>query len=262
MKKIFLAIAVCLFMTSIMSGCKHNEREYFDAEYTALNMWLGSQRTPTETATYNFVHHNDMDYISFYVRLTGVPVDYDRTFNIEAVEGDISKVDYVTEDYVLAAGEYEATFPIYFAKPEDYNEFRDSDGYIVFKLKAGSTFEDGAESTGGIELNRLHIVLQNSVTKPWNWDEDTYPYMPLANYFGSYSNVKYEFMAGVIGLSDIRVLYGTDLSEEAENVITYLQANYLATKCRTALVEFNADPENIASGKAPLTDEYGFAVTF
>lgn len=252
---------MCLLICSI-SGCQYNDRELYDTEYTALNIWFGTNRDATATATYNFVNHQDMDSMIFYVRLSGVPADHDRTFALEAVEGDINKVTYVLGNYVLPAGAYSGSYPIYFAKPDNYDQFREEDGYIVFKLKEGSAFKEGAENSNSIALNQLYVILQNSVSKPWNWDEDTYPYRSLSFYFGSYSGVKYEFIVSTLGLSDFRILYGTDLSEEADNVVTYLQAAYFVTKCQTALIAFNADAENIALGLAPLTDEYGFTVTF
>ncbi len=262
MKKIVAFTIVCLLAAG-MIGCEQNEREYFDTDYSALNIWVGLANAPAEALTYNFVTHNDMDAVTFYARISGKATGYDRTFTLEAVAGHIDKVEFFTQEYTIPAGEYSASFPIYFAKPANYSEFRYSEGYLVFKVKS-DYFAEGARSDRGVNMNRLHFVFQNNVTKPYNWDSDTYPMQPggLRYYFGSYSDVKYEFMIKTLGLTDIRPLVSGDAAEYPDNVYSHVEVNFFVTKCRSALSLFNADPANIASGKAPLTDEFGFPVSF
>jgi hypothetical protein len=253
MKKIFTAIVICLFMVS-MSGCKKNERMYFDTTHPALNIWFGTTAgTVLEQTTFNFAYQNDMDSVIFNARLSGEVVDYDRTFTLEAVDGDISKVDYVFGDYMIPAGEYLVQFPIYFRKPANFNEFKDEEGSIVFKMKANSEFFEGAQGQ-----NSITVTLKNAVGKPDNWDAEVSSYYrTLTYYFGTYSDVKYAFIINVTGMSNFRIYYSTSLpAGTPDNVIPSSQAQYMNRQCRTALAKYNE------TNTVPLTDEFGNLVEF
>lgn len=253
MKKIFTVIVICLFMV-IMNSCKKNERIYFDTTHTALNIWFGTAAgTVLAQTTYNFAYQNDMDSVMFNARLSGEVVDYDRPFTLEAVEGDISKVSYVLGNYMIPAGAYIAQFPIYFKKPANYNEFKDKEGSIVFKMKANNEFVEGAEN-----LNSVTVILKNVVGKPDNWDgEINSYYRALTYYFGVYSDVKYSFIINITGRSNFRIYYSTSLpAGTPDNVITSSQAQYMNRQCRTALAKYNE------TNTVPLKDEFGNIVEF
>ena len=255
MKKIFAAIVICLFIVS-MNGCKKNERIYFDTTHTGLNIWFGTSAgtgTVLAQTTYNFAYQKDMDSVIFNARLSGKVADYDRPFTLEAVEGDINKVDYVFGDYMIPAGEYLAQFPIYFKKSANFNEFKDKEGTIVFKVKANEEFQEGAE-----ERNSINVVFKNSVGKPDNWDSEvTSLYRALTYYFGIYSDVKYAFLINVTGMSNFRIYYSTSLpAGTPDNVITSSKAQYFNRQCRAALTQYNE------SNTVPLTDEFGNIVEF
>lgn len=239
-----------------MSSCKKNERIYFDTTRTALNIWFGTSAgsgTVLAQTTYNFAYQNDMDSVIFNARLSGKIVDYDRPFTLEAVEGDISKVEYVLGDYMIPAGEYLAQFPVYFRKPANFNEFKDKDGTIVFKVKANEEFLEGAEG-----LNSITVTFKNAVGKPDNWDSEvTSLYRALTYYFGTYSDVKYAFIINVTGMSNFRIYYSTSLpAGTPDNVITSAKAQYMNRQCRAALTKYNE------TNTVPLTDESGNAVEF
>jgi hypothetical protein len=255
-------MSVCLFAAS-MGGCKQNELNYFDESYSALNIWLGLADRPTDNLVYNFAYRHDMDEVTFYARITGKAVDYDRPFTLKAIAGHLDKVHVYTYDYVIPAGAYTANFPIRFGKPPFYSEFRYEDGYLVLKVES-EHFAEGAKSGNNVNMDRLLFILLNGVTKPFNWDSDTSPYLSLTRYFGTYSDVKFEFIIQTLGISEFRSLYSSgyvDLSEYPDNVYTHVMMDYFALRCRAALATFNSNPENIALGLAPLIDEHGFPVT-
>lgn len=261
MKRISQFIIMCLFL-SVMNSCQKNERDFFDIDYSALNIWLGTQTAPIASSYYNFIGHHHMDSVMFHARISGLATDYDRPFTLEVVRGDVDRITYYLGDYMIPAGEIYATFPIHIGKPDGFDSFRYADGTLVFRVKANEYFSEGAIGTNGVALNRLQLIFQNSVSKPWNWDADTYPYYRLSYFFGSYSNVKYEFMINTLGISDFRILYGSNLEGQESNVISWAQAAYFQTKCQTALATYNSNSDNIASGRAPLKDENNFEVAF
>jgi len=237
-----------------LNSCKKNERIYFDTTHTALNIWFGTTTgTVLTQTTYNFAYQNDMDSVMFNARLSGEVADYDRPFTLEAVEGDISKVGYVLGNYKIPAGQYIVQFPIYFKKPANFNEFKDKEGSIVFKMKANNEFVEGAE-----DLNKVTVILKNAVGKPDNWDaEVTSLYRALTYYFGTYSDVKYGFVINVTGMSNFRIYYSTSLPEGTpDNVITSSKAQYMNRQCRAALAKYNE------TNTVPLKDEFGNIVEF
>lgn len=249
MKRIYLLLVWAI----LLCGCSKNDLYYYDADRSALNIWLGTASVAADSVTYNFAYTvTERDSVMFRYRLSGYPADYDRHFELEATEGDGNLVYYSFGDYVVRAGQYEGTFPIYIDKPEGYAEFRGSPGYMVFRLKENTEFEQGAN-----ERSSLRIAFRNYVAKPDNWDSDIYPNMPLANYFGTYSDVKYGFIIQVTGLSNFRVRYTVSQDPNlADNEITAIHAVYLRDKCRAALLEYNATHDE------PLLDENRQAVVF
>lgn len=253
MRKIFTIIVICLLLVS-MSSCTKNERIYFDTSHTALNIWFGTETgTVLAQTTYNFAYKKDMDSVIFFARLTGKVVDYDRSFTLEAVEGDINKVEFVFGKYTIPAGKYIIQFPIYFKKPANFTEFKDKDGTIVFKMKSNNEFLEGAE-----QYNSITVLLKNNVGKPDNWDSEvTSLYRALTYYFGAYSDVKYSFIINVTGMSNFRIYTSTTLpAGTPDNVITSSQAQYLNRQCRTELAKYNE------TNAVPLKDEFGNLVEF
>jgi len=253
MKKIFTVIVVSLFMIG-MSSCTKNERMYFDTTHSALNIWFGTETgTALLQTTYNFAYQKDMDSVVFNARISGRVADYDRSFTLEAVEGDINKVEFVLGNYKIPAGQYFVKFPIYFKKPANYTEFKDKEGTIVFKMKQNNEFLTGAE-----QFNSITVALKNSVGKPDNWDSEvTSLYRALTYYFGAYSDVKYSFIINVTGMSNFRIYYSTTLpAGTPDNVITSSKAQYLNRQCRAALAKYNE------TNTVPLKDEFGNLIEF
>ena len=99
--------------------------------------------------------------------------------------------------------------------------------------------------------------MKNYLSKPDNWDADQYPLRPLSAYFGEYSKVKYQFMIQELNLVDFNISYNATISyDEETNTLSHNYANYLVSKMKLALEEYNATHDT------PLTDETGNIVTF
>ena len=195
-----------------LSSCQKNEMLFLDLDAKpALNVWFGTlgpplpghgfgPDSPRDSVIHNFALQlpGIPASVMFHARLMGgVPADVDRTFMLEAVSGDIDKVDFVAGPFVLAAGEYQNSFPIIFNRPEDFNEFTETPGHIVFRLKENENFQAGA-----INRRDLHVNFVNGVIMPYNWYAMNVPsafHQRMEIPFGAYSKVKHAFIVSVIG---------------------------------------------------------------
>lgn len=254
--KIIKALVAVGILAATFSGCSKNEYPEFDANYSALNIWFGTENIPQDSITYNYSYTLGEQTVHFYARAIGVLADKDRTFQLEAYDGDLDEAQgsYTLGDYILKAGETIGEFDITFdtSKLKDADAFTQKDGHLKLRLKPNDEFQQGAK-----ELQTLTIVLKNYLDKPDNWDEATYPMMALSRYFGDYSKVKYQFMIQVLDMVDFKVNYNTSVRyDEETNTISSNYANYLASKMKLALEEYNNTHDT------PLTDETGNIVTF
>ncbi|WP_432711617.1 DUF4843 domain-containing protein [Pedobacter sp.] len=251
MKRKLLYIA-CIVL--LWCSCKKSEELVFPQEFNALNIWLGTDPQKPDSLTYNYAFKslNDMDTISFSVRLTGLPSAVDREFQLKAIGGDTLRikkdVHYVFPKYVLKANTYAAVFPIYFKRT---SEFKNKEGKIIFGLKENDTFKKGIA-----ELSDMIVILKDQFSKPDNWDTHPAPFRSLASFFGTYSEVKFQFITTAIGLPPtFKVRYTGVALPPSE--ISYTQAQYYQNRCKIELVNYN-----LAHPGKPLRNEYDELVTF
>ena len=250
--KLKLLYLACIAL--VLSSCNKSEDLIFAKEFTALNIWLGANPQKADSLTYNYAFKslNEVDTITFSVRLTGLPATSDREFQLKAIGGDTLRirkdVHYTFPTYVLKAGEYTAVFPIYIKRS---NEFKTTPGRIVFGLKEDQNFKKGIA-----ERSDLIVILMDKFAKPANWDVDPLPYFRLSSFFGAYSDVKFQFITTVIGTAPIfKVRYSGLLVPPDE--ISYTQAQYYQNRCKIELINYNA-----AHPTTPLKSELGEAITF
>lgn len=255
MKKLIYTLSTLLAALTLGS-CSSEGIDRFDTDYKALNIWFGSASVVSDQITHNYSYAIGEKGVTFYARITGTPTDYDRTFTLEAYDGDIAEAgnSYRVEDYVIPAGQTTGTFTLYFdsSKLPSENSFAE-EGELYFRMKANDEFSTGADG-----LNTLHVILRNYLSKPDEWDAAaSYLYYPYSTYFGSYSKTKYRFMIETTGLVDFRIHRTTSTPYDAEeNVISGAYATYLKQVLQLALEEYNNTHDT------PLTDENGDLVTF
>ncbi len=247
-----IAIAIC--------SCEKNEMPGYDANYAALNIWFGGGQV-LDSTTYNYSYAMGEKVLNFSARVIGVPVDYDRTFEIEVYDGNINEAEgsYRTETYTIKAGETEVTCPIYFNSSllKDKTSFTDESGVLYFRLVENKHFQQGVD-----KRNTLVVVLKNYLSKPDTWDDTAYPMYSnnYSYYFGNYSKKKYQFMIDKLGLVDFTISYSAQKDyDEETNTISTTYADYLKKKLQVALEEYNSDPNN---PDTPLKDESGSIITF
>mgnify|MGYP002104918698 CR=1 FL=1 len=263
MKKITYIFTLCAMM-AWLSSCDKNSTPVFDEEYSALNIWfgtivsstLGSGDTVLDSVTYNYSYAIDEMSIMFNAQIVGTPVDYDRSFVLEAYDGDLSEAEgsYRTETYIFKAGQTKLECPIYFdtSKLKNRNSFTQSDGHLYFRVVANDDFVTGVD-----KRQKLVVVLKNYLAKPDEWDNDISPYSKYSTYFGSYSKTKYQFMIQVLGLIDFHIYNRATMPyNEETNEVSLNYAKFMAEQMKLALAEYNANHET------PLMDETGALVTF
>lgn len=258
MKSMKKLVYVCIMLAAVGSicSCSKNEMPVYDTERSALNIWFGRTNTLLDSTTYNYSYVLDEGSLTFMARVAGIPVDYDRSFTLEVVDGDISEAEgsYRIDTYTIPAGKVEVECPIYFntSKLKNENSFVETDGHLYFRVAENSEFETGVDSR-----SQLVVVLKNYLAEPEEWNNTVSPYLPWYRYFGDYSKVKYQFMIQELGIMEFHI-YASAVSpyNEETNEMSINYAQYLAEVLAEALDEYEA-----AHGER-LTDEFGREVEF
>lgn len=234
--KFNLIYIVCFIF--LLSSCEKSKELRYDADLSALNIWLGSNPQKQDSLVYNYAFRslNERDTIKFSVRLTGLPSDQDREFKLKAVGGDIARVKagvhYEFPKYILKANAYEGIFPIIIKRSAD---FKQQEARIVFALEENEVFKKGI-----VERSDLIIILREAFAKPGNWDADPFPYSKLSTFFGAYSNVKFQFITTVIGrVPTFRVR--TNGIAIPPDEVSHTQAQYWQQRCKLELAKYNLE---------------------
>lgn len=245
-----------LIMAWMLCACEEDNKLMYDESSRVLNLWFGSESTEgrVDSTEYNYAYRplgTDLDSVTFYVKLAGVPLEEDCTFDLEVTGGDVSSVivdkHYVLPSYVLKAGTTGGYYPIYLKNTSD---FKDKAFTLALALKENVKLETGVK-----EYATLKLIVKDREEKPAYWDEDPETYMPLKNFFGTYSRTKYQFMIKVTGKVISRVIYqGTPIPHHR----FLFRGAVFTGKARLAVEEYNNNPEN---PDRPLSDENG-PITF
>ncbi len=258
MKKLKHIGLACLCLIGL-AACDKNEMPVYNTANTAMNIWFGNTNLVLDSTIYNYSYSMGEKVLTFYARITGMPTDYDRTFEIEAYEGDLNEAEgsFKTATYTLKAGEISVECPIYFNTSllKNPSSFIQKDGYLYFRLKDNPDFKSGTK-----EKSVLKVVLKNYLDVPNDWIEPIYPNMSYEDFFGTYSAKKYQFIVSVWGYVDFHIDRITTVDyDEATNTLSKKYAKYLYQKLQIALEEYNNDPNN---ADVPLRDESGNVITF
>ncbi|MDE6371585.1 MAG: DUF4843 domain-containing protein [Duncaniella sp.] len=251
-------ITLAFAALGVLSACEHEEVDVYNTDHTALNLGFTSVRDLTAKANHNFSETAGVKGVTFYARISGVPVDYDRTFSLEPVDGDIALLGnaWVDETYVIPAGAVSGEYVLNFDTsllPDPAN-FAEKEGTVTFRAKASDTFRLGADG-----YNELVFTLYNSLAKPDDWDSGYGYYTALVNYFGEYSTEKFRFMIenGFPTQFRIKTLQKENfIIEDGITVMSTPYATYMLNKLQKALAEYNY------SHFPPLCDSLGNPITF
>ena len=234
-------------------SCTKNENFFFDKNKTDINIWLGQLNATVDSGTFNFSHIvSGKDSIMFNYRLLGYPLNSDLEFELEAYEGDMDKVQFEFGKYIIKAGQYEGRFPIYFIKPENYEQFKEQAGKIKFRLKETEKIKAGARET-----STLLVKLQNGLVIPDHWNVAPLYYLRLSQYFGTYSAVKHSLLIQVSGKTEFRIYSNRTATINDTEAMSIAEATNYKDLCKNKLIEHKQ-----ANNGQALLDENGLEVTF
>lgn len=253
----FSILSVAAALT--LAACSSEDIDRYDASYVAINIGFGNESTLTQTTAFNYSESSTERPVTFYARISGTPVDYDRAFTLEAVDGDITQAgtSYRFDSYVIPAGEVSGEYTIYFdpAGLSSPAAFADEEGELVFRVAANENFVLGAK-----DQNELRFTLRNSLTMPDEWyTVSTYSHYALSRYFGDYSPEKFRFMLENGCPVNFQVSYSQATPTTVEGNITILSssyATYLQQSLQIALAEYNRTHDT------PLCDSLGNPISF
>lgn len=242
-----------------LAACSSEEIDRYDDSYVAINIGFGNVTNLNQTISFNYSESSVERPVTFYARISGTPVDYDRAFTLEAVEGDIAAAanSYRFDTYVIPAGEVSGEYVIYFdpAGLSNPSAFADQEGELVFRVAANEYFALGAKDN-----NELRFTLRNSLTMPDEWYEvSTYNHYPLSRYFGDYSPEKFRFMLENGCPINFQISYSQSVPTTEENGVTILStsyATYMQQTMQMALAEYNSTHDT------PLCDSLGNPISF
>ena len=209
-----------------------------------------------DSAQYNLVNFYYQDKLTvdrdtFYliVNTIGKPVAYDRSvvLKVDEKSNAIEGIHYIAlnapevmQHMVVKANQVTASLPIILLRDKSLET---QDVRLVLHLDTTKEFVTG-------ETDRLEqtIILTDRLIEPENWSRVSYE-------FKQYSIRKHEFMIQVTN-ERIDEDWINRVSKDYSEIVMY--RNLFVNKLR----EFNNDPQNIASGLAPMKDDKGNEITF
>lgn len=251
-------ITLSIAAIGVLSACEHEVVDVYDIDHTALNIGFGSVKELTQKANHNFSETAGVKGLTFYARISGIPVDHERTFSLEPVDGDLALLGnaWLDETYVIPAGAVSGEYVLNFDTSllPDPDNFAEKEGTVTFRAKTSDNFSLGAENH-----NELIITLYNALAKPDLWDEGSgFFYPALSTYFGEYSPEKFRFMIENGFPTQFRIHSTQKENITIDNGVTIMStvyASYMLNKLQRALTEYNYT-------HLPLCDSHGNLIIF
>ena len=268
MKKIFyiLTASFCLGMM----GCQEDEALLFQ-DVARVQFTSGVEDYP-----YSFVwldKSQESAIVKLPILVTGGPADVERTVKVTQVEEFDVTYEYDNKGYVIDSTVTPKPNPA--VAGVHYVPFNDSEAQALLKVNAGVVKDSLAiilkrdaslttekvrlrlrlEASDDLELGESKylertIVFSDMLEQPSAW----YNYSNAYYYLGNYSVPKHELMIRVLKLlqnSDSRVDEEWISKGNSDPTIFV----YWRSKFVEELNTFNNNPENIASGVAPLRED-------
>lgn len=153
--------AVCMIW---MTACQKEEVDTYDVTCTGLNIWVGTSVSVYDSIAYNYSYAYEDGSVEFYAQVYGLPVDYDRTFTLEAY-GDQYELWAPTirkEVYTIPAGRCPECLKCISntqALPSP-DLFTETDGKVRFRVATNDDFMGGVEN-----MQSFTVILRNRLGK-------------------------------------------------------------------------------------------------
>lgn len=262
MKTSYIALFAAAALGLSLTSCDKEEVIRYDTSRATLNIGFTSAAQLVQTSVWNYSETTTERPLKFYARVSGMPVDTDRTFRLAVTGGDLDKAGATVrfDSYTIPAGEVSGEFEIFFDPAALSNPavFSTEEGELVITLVPDETFGEGA-----LGQNELRITLRNFLAKPERWDISGGFYQPsIASIFGVYSTEKLQFMIEQGAPANFRLETNQsdnmvpDPDKAGAYIVSTGYANYLKQKCVAALEKYNL------SHSTPLCDSLGNPIYF
>ena len=184
------------------------------------------------------------DTIFVNVKIMGLASVNDRTFSAEVIKDGTTAIEgtnYKLLNGVIKANQITGKLPVVVYRTA---ELKNTTLKLNIRIANSSDFKAGVS-----ENNYFSLSWNDTLIKPANWDA----FFSLAQYFGAYSTVKYQFIIDVLKRADFPLQIGR---EYIPGTLTNQQMLEYLRLLKAALLNYNNTHTN------PLTDEFGTVITF
>jgi hypothetical protein len=244
MKHIIIYIAIL----ALLASCKKDEiSDSLDAApgvYFVYNVTLPGN---IDSISYTFVEKNSgtiADTVWLPVRISGATEGRERIINLVAAANGTTAVKdkhYRLLNYIMPKDSFATQLGVVLLRDAS---LQDTSVVLTLLLQPSEDFSTMMKDTlmgdgRFYSRNQVKIIFTDRLLKPTNWDSY------LVSFFGTYSNVKFRFIAGVLGVSSFPTT--------GANPVNFPRMQFYQNTVRNALLEFTA-----ANG--PLIDENGNTV--
>jgi hypothetical protein len=232
MKRITLSIAIL----GLLAACKKDEISgSFEAApgvYFIYNTWLPLN---IDSISYTFVEKSSSaitDTVWLPVRIAGPTADRARTINMAAVANSTTAVKdkhYKLLNYTMPKDSFATQLGVVLLRDAS---LQDTSVVLDLRLQPSADFsalmKDTLMADGRFYgRNQVKIIITDRLLKPTNWDSY------LVNFFGAYSNVKFRFIAAVLGRSSFPTT--------GNNPVNFPTMQFYQNTVRNALAEYVAN---------------------
>ena len=188
MKKILNIFLILLGGILIMGACtQKNELMFNESPSVYFYQSPGSQDPPRDSINYTFLGKADTVtkyVVPVWVRITGVAVNRDRTFNVQIATGTTATqgTNFDIATGVIPAGKYDTRLNVTLKRTADLKTKQYS---IFLKMVASTDFKTGYDAKLAYKIGFTEMAI-----KPANWPQ---------SYYGDYSAAKLTFMYQILG---------------------------------------------------------------
>lgn len=235
---------VLILVIIAFSACKKEKTEVFNGKHGISFFYVVSGGADSTNFSFaNQIVQKSRDTIFVRMRVMGTAVSYDREIEVKALPATTARegTHFILPKISLPADSLNTTYPIILINTED---LKTNTYHLEVAVAENENFVQGVVGQANITTRNIPVYkinFNNQLIEPDYWRY-------IANYFGSYSNVKYRFIIDVLGISDLR-------PDHIGGKISYSDFLNYNVKLKNALEDYEA-----ANG--PMLDETGQEVSF
>lgn len=236
---------IYIALLGLLASCKKDEISATSEAAPGVYFIYDTDRPVNiDSVSYTFVEKASTvvtDTIWLPVRISGDIADHDRGINLVAVnEGTTAVKDkhYKFLNYTMPKGSFTTRLGVVLLRDAS---LLNTSVALNLQLQPSSDFSTLMKDTlmgdgRYYSRNKIRIIFTDRLLKPDNWESY------LIAFFGSYSNVKFRFITGVLGVSTF--------STTGPNPVNYPKMQFYQNTVRNALLEYT-------TANGPLVDENG-----